>query len=87
MADLIDRAKLIADLETFKLSLGDIVFGYVVDRVIDQVKAQPAAEVKKETFLDWRSVETEKAKKKRNDAMIAMYDFIEHTTSGLLEED
>lgn len=67
MADLIDRAKLIADLEAFKLSLGDIVFGFVVDRVIEQVKAQPAANVKP--------------------SMIAMIDIIEHTESGLLEED
>lgn len=86
MADLIDRAKLIADLEAFKLSLGDIVFGYVVDRVIDQVKAQPAAEVKKETFLDWRSAAQDKEKRRR-ESLIPIIDIIEHTTSGLLEED
>ena len=67
MADLIDRAKLIGDLEAFKLSLGDIVFGFVLDRVIERVKAQPAAEVKADN--------------------IAMIDIIEHTHSGLLEED
>ena len=67
MADLIDRAKLIGDLELFKIHLGDIIFGFVVDRVIEQVKAQPAAEVKADN--------------------IAMIDYIEHTTSGLLEED
>lgn len=67
MADLIDRAKLIDELESFKLSLGDFVFGFVVDRVIEQVKAQPAADVKTD--------------------MIALVDVIEHTTSGLLEED
>ena len=67
MADLIDRAKLVAELEAFKLSLGDIVFGFVVDRVIERVKAQPAAEVKTD--------------------MIALIDVIEHTESGLLEED
>jgi hypothetical protein len=67
MADLIDRAKLIDDLEAFKICLGDFVFGFVVDRVIEQVKAQPAAEVKTD--------------------MIAVIDVIEHTESGLLEED
>ncbi len=65
--DLIDRAKLIGDLELFKINLGDIIFGFVVDRVIEQVKAQPAANVK--------------------GSNIAMIDYIEHTTSGLLEED
>lgn len=29
------------ELEGFKLSLGDIFFGMVVDRVIERVKAQP----------------------------------------------
>ena len=86
MADLIDRAKLVADLEAFKLRLGDIVFGYVVDRVIEQVKAQPAAEVKQETFLDWRTAAAEK-EAKRKAALIPIYDIIEHTESGLLEED
>lgn len=65
--DLIDRAKLIDDLEAFKICLGDFVFGFIVDRVIEQVKAQPTAEVK--------------------GSNIAMIDYIEHTTSGLLEED
>lgn len=67
MADLIDRDKLIGDLKLFKIHLGDIIFGFVVDRVIEQVKAQPAAEVKADN--------------------IAMIDIIEHTHSGLLEED
>lgn len=71
MPDLIDRAKLVADLEAFKMSLGDIVFGFVVDRVIERVKAQPAENVKAALEPD----------------MIAMIDIIEHTTSGLLEED
>ena len=39
----------------------------IVDRVIERVKAQPAAEVKT--------------------GMIALIDVIEHTESGLLEED
>ena len=47
MADLIDRGKLIADLEAFKVSLNDIVFGFVLDRVIERVKAQPAEKVKR----------------------------------------
>lgn len=67
MADLIDRAKLIGDLELLKIRLGDIIFSFVVDRVIEQVKAQPAANVKADN--------------------IAIIDIIEHTESGLLEED
>ena len=39
--DLISRSALIAELEGFKLSLGDVFFGMVVDRVIERVKAQP----------------------------------------------
>lgn len=39
--DMISRSALIAELEGFKLSLGDIFFGMVVDRVIERVKAQP----------------------------------------------
>lgn len=43
MNDLIYRSALVAELESFKMSLGDIVFRFVVDRVIERVKAQPAA--------------------------------------------
>lgn len=43
MNDLISRSALVAELESFKMSLGDIVFRFVVDRVIERVKAQPAA--------------------------------------------
>ena len=43
MNDLISRTKLIADLKAFKMSLGDIVLGWVVDRVIERVKQQPPA--------------------------------------------
>ena len=39
--DTISRSALIAELEGFKLSLGDIFFGMLVDRVIERVKAQP----------------------------------------------
>ena len=45
MNDLISRSELIAQLEGFKLSLGDVILRFVVDRVIDRVKALPAAEV------------------------------------------
>lgn len=38
MNDTISRSDLIAELEGFKMSLGDVVLRYVVDRVIDVVK-------------------------------------------------
>lgn len=43
MNDLISRTALIAELEAFKMSLGDFVLGWVVDRVIERVKQQPTA--------------------------------------------
>ncbi len=43
--DLIHRAKLIADLEAFKMSLGDIIFVWLVDRVIELIRRQPGVEV------------------------------------------
>ena len=36
--DMISRSALVAELEAFKMSLGDIVLRFVVDRVIDVVK-------------------------------------------------
>lgn len=42
--DLISRSALLAELEGFKLSLGDIFFRMIVDRVIERVKEQPAVE-------------------------------------------
>lgn len=39
--DTISRSALVAELEAFKMSLGDVVLGFVVDRVIERVKAQP----------------------------------------------
>lgn len=45
MNDLISRSKLIADLEAFKVSLGDIVLGWVVDRVIERVEQMPGKKV------------------------------------------
>ena len=44
MDDCISRSALIAELKQFKIFLGDIVFGWVVDRIIDKVKRMPAAE-------------------------------------------
>lgn len=85
MADLIDRAKLLADLEV--LRQGWHVADRVLDLAINIVKAQPDGNVKAPTFLDWRGEAMRKAQKQKNDAMIAMYDYIEHTHSGLLEED
>lgn len=84
MADLIDRAKLLDDLES--LRQGWAVADRVLDLAIDIVKAQPAGNVKTPTFLDWRGAATEKERKRR-ESLIPIYDIIEHTTSGLLEED
>lgn len=85
MADLIDRAKLLTDLEA--LRQGWAVADRVLDLAIDIVKAQPDGNVKTPTFLDWRSEAMKKAQKPKNDAMLAMIDIVEHTHSGLLEED
>lgn len=41
--DLISRAEMVADLECFKASMADVVFRLIMDRVIDRVKALPAA--------------------------------------------
>ena len=43
--DLISRAEVIAQLESFKLSLGDVILGFVVDRMIERVKEMPAATI------------------------------------------
>ena len=63
MNDMISRSGLVAELEAFKMSLGDIVLRYVVDRVIDlvknfQVKENPPAEKKKPTALVERDCRT-----------------------------
>lgn len=42
--DTISRSALVAELECYKMSLGDIVLRFVVDRVIDIVKAHKAPE-------------------------------------------
>lgn len=84
MEDLIDRRKLLKDLET--LRQGWHVADRVLDLAIDIVKAQPDGNVKPPTFLDWRTAKADKEKKRR-ESLIPMYDIIEHTTSGLLEED
>lgn len=42
--DTISRSALVAELEAFKMSLGDIVLRFVVDRVIEIVKAHKAPE-------------------------------------------
>ena len=46
MDDVISRSALIAELEAFKMSMGDIVLRFIVDRVIGIIKALPAEEVK-----------------------------------------
>lgn len=42
MIDLISRSALIEALEGFKMSLGDIFFRMIVDRVIERIKELPA---------------------------------------------
>lgn len=44
MDDLISRSELIAQLENFKISLGDVIMGFVVDRIIERVKNMPTAD-------------------------------------------
>ena len=43
--DLISRSEVIAQLEGFKISIGDVIMGFVVDRIIERVKAIPAAKM------------------------------------------
>jgi hypothetical protein len=43
MNDLISRSALIEELKGFKVSLGDFVLGWVVDRVIERVEQMPTA--------------------------------------------
>lgn len=45
--DTISRSALVAELECYKMSLGDIVLRFVVDRVIDIVKAHPGVALPK----------------------------------------
>lgn len=42
--DTISRSALVAELECYKMSLGDLVLRFVVDRVIEIVKAHKAEE-------------------------------------------
>lgn len=42
--DLISRSALIENLKAFKVSLGDFVLGWVVDRVIERVEQMPGKE-------------------------------------------
>ena len=44
MDDLISRSALIAELERFKISIGDIFLRFFVDRIIGIIKALPAVE-------------------------------------------
>ena len=43
--DLISRSKLIDLLENFKIAIGDVIMGFVVDRIIELIKNMPAAEM------------------------------------------
>jgi hypothetical protein len=49
--DIISRSALIAELEAFKMSLGDIVLRFVVDRVIDLVKNFKGIEMIRFSYL------------------------------------
>ena len=54
--DTISRSALVAELEAFKMSLGDIILRFVVDRVIElvknfQVKEEAPAETKEPARL------------------------------------
>lgn len=55
MNDLISRGALIEELRAFKVSLGDIVLGWVVDRVIERVRQMPGA-IKKASFSDLKEL-------------------------------
>lgn len=46
--DLISRSALLAELEGFKLSLGDIFFQMIVNRVIERVKEQQTVGTRKD---------------------------------------
>ena len=83
MEDYIDRRKLLKDLEV--LRQGWHVADHVLDLVVDIVKAQPNEKVKTPTFLDWRGAATEREKRRREENL-ALIDYVEHTTSGLLED-
>lgn len=50
--DLISRSELIAQLECFKLSLGDVILGFVVDRVIERVQEMPAVDAEEVVRCD-----------------------------------
>jgi hypothetical protein len=42
--DIISRSALIAELEAFKMPMGDVVLRFIVDRVIGIVKGHPGVE-------------------------------------------
>lgn len=50
--DLIDRRKLVEDLERFKVSLADVFFGAIVDRVIEYVEKQPSCKAPSEEVVN-----------------------------------
>lgn len=52
--DTISRSALIAELEAFKTSMGDVVLRFIVDRIIGIVKALPGAKVTPESFVEKR---------------------------------
>lgn len=61
--DTISRSALIVELEAFKMSLGDIVLRYIVDRVIElvknfQVKEDPPAKEWRPTYYTQRGCPT-----------------------------
>ena len=44
MDDLISRSQLLELLEDFKIRIGDVIMGFVIDRIIERVKNMPTAD-------------------------------------------
>lgn len=58
--DLIDRTALVADLECFKVSMGDPVLKLIVARVIDRVKVQPEVKLASLKTDEWAETDSRK---------------------------
>lgn len=58
--DTISRSALVADLESFKVPMGDPVLRFLVDRVIERVKAQPGVEQAPLKIDEWDETDSRK---------------------------